>query len=263
MEPEIKNLPQYSKIAKLASEKAGDFLMKNFRKHSPNAFSYKKHHEIVTTADKRANEIIVKIIKTNFPNHNIVSEEAEYKKTKSPFCWYIDPLDGTSNYTAGSPLFAVNIGLVHNNEIILGIINLPYMKEIYWTMKDHGAFCNGKRIHVSKTKNLKQSFIQICHAYRNRDRLIGTKIVARVTGRCRVYRGFGCAGVEHANVAAGRADASVIAGSRSWDNLAGALLIREAGGKVTDFKNKEWDVKSADFMASNGKIHNQLLETIK
>ena len=175
--PTQNELKQHLNAAQLAAKKAGDYLLKNFRKHDPGAFSYKKYHEIVTKADKRANEIIVKILKAKFPDHNIISEEAQYKKTRSPYTWYIDPLDGTSNYTAGSPLFAVNIGLTHNNEIILGVINLPYMKELCWAVKGRGAYCGKKGIWVSKTKSLKQSFIQLCHAYKKRDHLFGAVII--------------------------------------------------------------------------------------
>ena len=263
MEPKIKDLQQYLKIAKLASEKAGDFLMKNFRKNGPSTYDYKKHREIVTAADKRANDIIVKIIKAKFPGHNIISEEANYKKTNSPLCWYIDPLDGTTNYTAHSPLFSVNIGLTYRDEPVVGVINIPYTKDLCYAIKDKGAFCNNKKIKVSKTKSLKESFIQLCHAYQKHERLTGAKIVRKITGKCRAYRRYGCAGVEHANVAAGRAEAIIIAGSRPWDNLAGALIVREAGGRVTDFNNKDWTVKSKDVLATNGKIHKQLLKIIK
>lgn len=263
MKPTQKEIDQMLATAKLAAKEAGDYLLNNFGKNHFHDYSYKKHREIVTKRDIGANKIIVKIIRKKFPHHNIISEEAHYKKNSSPFTWYIDPLDGTTNYTAGNPLFAVNIGLTYQGEPIVGVINLPYMKDMCWATKGKGAFCNNKKIKVSKTRTLKESFIQLCHAYKKANRIQGAKVVNKITGKCRVYRRFGCAGVEHTNVATGRAEAIIIIGSRSWDNLAGYLIINEAGGKATDLKGRPWQANSQDFVATNGKIHNQLLKIIK
>jgi len=263
MKPTQKEINQMLATAKLASKRAGNYLMKNFRKNSYHDYGYKKHREIVTRRDTDTNKIIVKIIKAKFPHHNIISEEAKYKKNKSPFTWFIDPLDGTTNYTAGNPLFAVNIGITYQDQIIIGAINVPYTKDLCWAVKSKGAYCGNKKIKVSKTNILSESFIQLCHSYEANNRKRGAQIVNRITGKVRVYRRFGCAGVEHTNVATGRAEAIVIIGSRSWDNLAGALIIEEAGGKATDRQGKLWQPNSKDFIATNGKIHKQLLKIIK
>jgi len=262
MQPTQKEINAILSTAKIASKKAGNYLLKNFRQHDPSKYSYKKHREIVTQADKKANEIIIKTIKEKFPEHNIVSEEASYPKNKSAFIWYIDPLDGTTNYTAGLPLFSVNIGITYNDEPIVGVINLPHDKELYHAVEGKGAWCADRKLRVSKTSKLKESFLQLCHAYSAKERLGGAQVVKKITGKCRVYRRFGCAGIEHTNVASGRTDAIIIIGSRPWDNMAGALIIREAGGSVTDRKNKEWNAKSKDVIATNGKIHKQLLHII-
>lgn len=263
MKPALKEINSMLATSKIAAKKAGNYLKKNFRQHGPAKYSYKEHREIVTSQDKRANEIIVKIIRKKFPAHNIISEEKKYKKTNSGYTWYIDPLDGTTNYTAGIPLYAVNIGLACENEPIAGVIFLPDKNELYWAIKNRGAYFNNKKIRVSKTNKINNAFIQLCHAYKQEERLTGAKIVKRLTNKVRVYRRFGCAGVEHSNVAAGRTDAIIIAGSRSWDNLAGAVIIREAGGRATDRSGKPWLPDSKDFIATNGKIHNQLLKIIK
>jgi len=263
MKPTQKELNAILTTAKAASKEAGDYLLKHFGKNHIHDYDYKEHHEIVTKRDLAANKIIVKAIKKKFPDHNIISEEAKYKKNSSPFTWYIDPLDGTTNYTAGIPLFAVNIGITHNNTPVVGVINLPYTKEHCWATLGKGAYCNNKEIKVSKVRKMKESFIQLCHAYEKENRLAGAEAVAKITGKCRVYRRFGCAGVEHTNVAKGRCEVIAIMGSRSWDNLAGALIIEEAGGQVSDAQGKPWKPTSKTFVATNGQVHYQFLETIR
>ena len=261
--PNKKEIKNILKIAETASQKAGAYLRKNFRRHNPSKYSYKKHREIVTAADKKTNDIIVKTIRAEFPDHNIVSEEKNYQKNSSSFAWYVDPLDGTTNYTAGIPLYSVNIGVTYRDEIICGAICLPDRDELYAAMRGRGSFCNNKKIRASKTKKIKESFVELCHSYEKKNREQGARLVKKITNQVRVYRRFGCAGVEHANVAAGRTDAIIIIGSRAWDNLAGALLIEEAGGKVTDRDGKPWVPNSKDFIATNGAIHERLLKLIQ
>lgn len=263
MNPTQKEINIILATAKAASKNAGDYLLKHFGRNNIHDYEYKEHHEIVTKRDLAANKIIVKSIKEKFSGHNIISEEIKYKKTDSPYTWYVDPLDGTTNYTASIPLFAVNIGIALNATPIVGVIYLPYTKEHYWATLGQGAYCNNKEIKVSKVRTMKESFIQLCHAYEKENRLAGAEIVAKITGKCRVYRRFGCAGFEHTNVARGRAEATAIMGSRSWDNLAGALIIEEAGGQISDAQGNPWKPTSKTFVASNGQIHFQFLQSIK
>lgn len=248
--------------AKTAALSAGRELMGHFR-HAGNGRKYKKDHELVTTADIRANAIIIKLLKKRFPHHNIVSEEGKYPINHSDFCWYVDPLDGTVNYDAGLPLFAVNIGLAYKNKPILGVIYLPAANEMYSAVAGAGAFFENQRLHVSRTARLADSFIQFCHGYSPAEIRRGRRIANQIAAHSRVYRRLGCAGLEHANVAAGRADAIVIAGSKSWDNLAGSVLIREAGGRVTDSRGIEWTAASRDLVATNKKIHAQIINHLK
>lgn len=263
MEPTSKQISQYLAAATLASKKAGHYLKRNFQKSSPSFFRYKKDSEIITGADLAANRIIVEILRKKFPGHNIVSEEKKYKKTSSPFRWYIDPLDGTTNYAAGSPLFSVNIALEHKNEPLLGVIYLPHMDELYWAVRHRGAHLNKKKIRVSKTNKLKDAFLLLGHGYLKKEQLAGIKVIKKINGKCRVYRRWGCAGLDLVSVAAGRADALIATSSRSWDNLAGAMIVNEAGGRATDLKNKYFAADSQDLLATNGKLHARILNIIK
>jgi len=263
MNPSIPELRQYLKVALTVSRLAATYLRKEFRQHPSTAYTCKKHQETLTLADQQSNQMIIQVIKKTFPEHNIISEEAIYEKTGSPFCWYIDPLDGTSNFASGSPLFAVNLGLTFHKEIVLGVITLPFFKETYWAIKDGPAFLNNKKLHVSKVRQLKDSFVQVCHSCPKKHRSAGAKIIFKLANRCRVFRNFGCAGIELTNLAAGRVEAAIIKGSRSWDNLAGTLIVRQAGGRVTDFQNRPWQAQSADLLATNQKIHGQLLKILK
>jgi len=240
---------------------AGDKINQSFNKDK--IIKVKKKSQVVTQADLIADKIIVSALKKKFPTHNILSEESKHKKLDSKYLWVIDPLDGTTNYTIGSPLFGVGISLFYEDQPILAVAYMPAMKELYFAQNSKGAYLNNKKIKVSKNTRLDKSFLTFCHGSSRNDIKRAMKVYNKIKLLGLDSRQLGSAAVELGFVAAGRTDCIIIPGAHPWDVGPGTLLVREAGGKVTDFFGRQWNLKSKDMVASNGKIHNQLLKFLK
>ena len=250
-------------IAKQVSIKSGKFLKKEFNNWQRGQGKYKKGHEIVTWCDKKSEKIIFKDLKKYFPKYNILSEEAGQKNKKSDYTWIIDPLDGTANFTIHNPLFSVSIALVYKKEIILGVTYIPILNEIYYASKNKGAFKNNKKIKISHINTLKESFLTYCHGKDLGDTKKAYKIYEYLHIKARDCRHFGSTTIELAMVAGGKTEALIVPKANIWDIAAGIILIKEAGGDVTNWQNKDWDFKSKNLIASNKKIHNILIKIIK
>jgi myo-inositol-1(or 4)-monophosphatase len=245
-----------------AAKKAGAILLKRYKSFDRSKVDFKSKHEILTAADLAAEKEIIKIISKNFPEHQILAEESGERKSESDYKWYIDPLDGTTNFSIHNPLWATSIGLSYKNKIVLGIVYSPSLDEFFYAEKGKGAYLNNKKIKVSKFSGekvvntfchgSKQKNIKKAMRYYNKQKL--TKFDARQ---------LGSASVELAYVASSRVESITIPGVHSWDVAAGVLLVKEAGGRVTDFNNKTWDLDNDDIIASNGKVHKQILEALK
>lgn len=247
-------------IIKLAKQ-AGIEILKHF--NHDRIIRIKKKSQIVTQADLIAEKIIITGLKKKFPNFGILSEEAGLNQKKSDYLWVVDPLDGTTNYSIGSPLFAVEISLFYKNQPILAVAYAPALKELYVASKNQGAFLNGKKMKVSKTKELEKSFLTFCHGSHKTDIKRALKVYQRIKLISLDSRQLGAAAIELAFVACGRTDCIIIPGAHPWDVGAGVLIVKEAGGKVTDFQNQDWNLKSKDLVGSNGLIHNQLIKVLK
>ncbi|MFA6410868.1 MAG: inositol monophosphatase [Candidatus Buchananbacteria bacterium] len=223
----------------------------------------KNKSQIVTAADLISDKIIVSAIKKKYPTHGILSEESGTINLDSDYLWAVDPVDGTTNYFIGSPLFAVSISLFYKNQPILGVAYAPAMNELYVAEAGKGAYLNNKKIHVSKSNVLADSFLTFCHGSTKSDIKRAVKIYNKIKLNSLDSRQLGSAALELGFVAAGRTECIMIPGAHVYDVAAGVLLVRQAGGKVTDFLGKEWNLKSKDMVASNGRIHNQLLKFLK
>jgi len=256
-------IKKYKKIAIRAALTAGDYLLKNFYHNHRDRATFKTKHEIATRTDLGAEKIILGLIKKYFPEHQVLSEESGKNQKKSSYLWVIDPLDGTTNYSMQNPIFSTSIGLFYKNEIILGVVYAPLLGELFVAEKDKRATLNGKKIHVSKTSNFHKSLLTFCHGHREKD--IKRAIKAYNFFKLKGFdtRQLGSAALEMCFVAAGRTESIMIPGAHPWDVAAGTLIVREAGGKVTDFQGKDWNLKSSDILASNGKVHHQLLKFLK
>ncbi len=243
------------KTAVKAARAAGKILMKHFGKIEN--VEAKDPHNLVTNVDLACEKKILEIIKKKFPDHNIYSEEAGNEQKKSEYTWYIDPLDGTHNYIAGTHMF----GLARNNEMIVGVIYLPYFKELYTAEKGKGAFLNGKKIHVSKRKLSDSRVVFDSNLYKGQKlSLILLDIIRR---KVFMIRMLGVAVLNWAYLSTGRFDFHITFDTKPWDIAAGALIVEEAGGKVTRFDGKPWNVMDKQLIFSNGVLHDELVRLIK
>ena len=256
-------------IAKEAALTAGAELYSRFQNFDRGTIELKSGHEILTQADLASEKKILSIIKKNFPEHKILSEEAGENKKESDYLWIVDPLDGTTNFSMHNPLFSVSIGVCYKNKVILGLVYAPFLNELYLAEKGKGAWVyspakteKGKKIKVSSIKKGKV-INAFCHGNTQKD--IGRAVKYHQKQKLNNFdcRQLGSAAIELAYVACGRVESIVIPGAHPWDVAAGALLVREAGGKVTDAQGKQWNLESKDILASNGLVHSQILKALK
>jgi len=252
--------PNFKKVATLAVKEAGKILQKHFGK--PIEISFKKDLSLITGIDFKAERIIIKLIKKNFPSHNILSEESG-GKTGEKYTWVVDALDGTTNYTKNFPFFSTSIALLYKRDLIMSIVFNPISKELYFAEKGKGSFLNGKRIKVGKQQTLSKAVILLNKGRTKKDFIKFHKILGKVGKLCRTFRFWGSLNLELCYIASGRIDGHIDVGSKLWDFAAGVLIIREAGGKVTDFNGQDWQIDTKNTIATNGKIHNQLLKLVR
>ncbi|MBU1032963.1 MAG: inositol monophosphatase family protein [Patescibacteria group bacterium] len=261
-----KSLPSLQKIAWRAIENGEKIALRFFDYLAPNGYSYKEHNETVTEADLATNGAIIRVLKQLTPDIPIISEEGadlkEEEAPETPFAWVLDPIDGTTNFIGRLPLWGISLALLRNGEPVVGAITLPSLKQKYHALFGEGAWMGRHRLHVSKTKSLKESLGLICYGYRKMDATKGVSILHAFTNKARAKRMLGTAVVEASWVAAGRADFSILQGVHAWDVASGALLVREAGGKVVNFKGEEWSSQDKDIVFSNPHILRSVLKTL-
>ncbi|HCM68786.1 MAG: hypothetical protein A2898_00980 [Candidatus Kerfeldbacteria bacterium RIFCSPLOWO2_01_FULL_48_11] len=254
----------YRSVGVLAAHRAGVYLAKHFRKIRKQDIRLKKRHEVLTSADLGANKIILKILKRHFPSHDFLSEETGLEENPQTYKWFIDPLDGTTNYSVGNPLFCTTLSLAHGNDLLLSIIYAPMLDEFYIAEKGKGATLNGKRIHVSPERRPTHSIITIGYAHTFKSRLRIAHSLQYLWKAFLNTRVLGSGSLNLAFVAAGRVEGCYLAlTSNLWDTTSGVLLVKEAGGIVTDLNGKPWDMKSQSLVASNRTIHARLLRNVR
>ncbi len=251
-------------VAKQAALAAGNILLENFRKVTKNEIRKKARNDFLSYVDERAEEKIISIISNTYPGHSFLAEETGKSTKESDYQWIIDPLDGTTNYLAGIPIFAVSIGLQYKNELILGVINDPVHNELFWAEKGKGAFINEQKIEISSAKILSDSFIATGFPFKAKQLLpeylqAWKNIFLPSIG----MRRMGAAAIDLAYVAAGRFDGFWEIGLSPWDMAAGALIVREAGGIVSDFWNNDYFLNTGYIIADNGRIHDELINVIQ
>lgn len=255
---------EFLKTAINSAIKAGDVLLHNIGKIHRKNVKLKKASDFVTHIDKKSEEVIVKTIKKEFPDHHFLSEESIHDKEIAGYRWIIDPLDGTTNYIHQYMVFSISIALQKDGEIILGVIYDPIKKELFTAQKGRGSFLNNKPIHVSKTSKLKDSLIITGFPFRNKnivDKYL--KLFKKLFLKVSDIRRDGSAALDLAFVACGRCDGFFEIGLSPWDIAAGSIIIQEAGGTVTDFKGKNNFLKNGNIVAGNKKIHKEILKEFK
>jgi myo-inositol-1(or 4)-monophosphatase len=219
--------------------------------------------DLVTEFDKRAEEIIVPAIQKEFPNHAILAEESGHNHTVSEYQWVIDPLDGTTNFAHGIPIFSVSIALLKNDSPILGVAYDPLRDEMFSAELGQGASLNQRPIHVSARTDLGQAVLSTGFPYdvRTNPQNNFTQFV-QFQLRTQAVRHLGSAALDCAWTAMGRLDGYWEFGVKPWDVGAGALLVREAGGRVTAVDGVGDFISSATILVSNGLLHEQMLRVL-
>lgn len=256
-------MSKYRQVAIKAAKLAGKSLIKNYKKLRVSEIKKKGPHDLVTKADFEANDIIIKIIKKSFPDHDILSEETGLEDNPSEYTWTIDPLDGTVNYYISSPLFCTAISLMYKKEILLSIIYAPVLNEFYIAEKGKGAYLNNKRIRVKKNEKIKDSVLVLGRTHNNKSRENFLKLYKKFQYRFLNLRNLGSGSLDLAFVASGRVEACLLVPPdlKLWDISPGILLVREAGGVVTDF-NKGDKYNSQGVIAANKKLHPKLIKVL-
>ena len=240
---------------------AGAILMKYFNKK--HRIEVKPNAGIVTEADKAAEAFLIKNILRKYPKSSIITEETGEYRGESDLLWVTDPLDGTSNYAHGFPWFCVSIGLYVKGKPKIGVIYQPFTKELFFAEKGKGAFLNGKRIRVSKSKKLEESLVSTGFYYSKSKSLADEiQVFHSMNERALAVRRTGSAALDLACVASGRFDGFWERGLSCWDVAAGFLLVEEAGGTVSNYQGKSTDIFEGYCLATNGIIHGQMKSVV-
>jgi myo-inositol-1(or 4)-monophosphatase len=256
----------FLEVATEAAREAGAILLSEFDR--PQKIGYKGEVDLVTEADRRSEQAIVSRLRSHFPKHGIMAEEGSGQEGAAAatdslsYRWYVDPLDGTTNFAHGYPCFCVSIGLAESKagveELLIGVIYNPISGELFTGVRDEGAFLNQKKIQVSSIERLASSLLATGFPSVKRAQNPNIHYYWDFTLRSHGVRRDGSAALDLAGVACGRFDGFWEFGLKSWDTAAGVLLIREAGGMATDFAGRPYKLGGAELLASNRHIHAEM-----
>ena len=238
---------------------AGKILRDSFSEK--RTIHFKGEVDLVTDVDRRSEDYIKARLLKDFPKYGILAEEGGRVESESEYCWLIDPLDGTTNYAHSYPFFCVSIALEYRRQIELGVIYDPLKDELFQAAKDGGALMNGVKISVSKTSNLEQALIATGFPY-DRKKSIENNLdfFKAFLFSAQGVRRDGSAALDLCYVASGRLDGFWELKLAPWDTPAGALMVTEAGGRVSNFKGGGFDNYQDEALASNGLIHDEMID---
>jgi myo-inositol-1(or 4)-monophosphatase len=246
-------VPSMSEIAR----EAGALLMEYFRQNVK--VEYKGEADLVTIADRKSEILIRERIKSLWPRHDILGEEQGLVDTGSDYRWYVDPLDGTTNFAHGYPVFCVSLGLEHKNRRVAGVVYDPTRNELFAAELGSGAYLNQQRMQVSKIARLAECLVATGFPSQKRHKNPNIHFYHQITLRTHGVRRAGSAALDLCCVASGRFDGFWEFNLNPWDTAAGVLIVEEAGGKVSDFKGGPFQIDSRETLASNGLLHAPLL----
>jgi len=250
-------------IAVRAARDAGKLIVRYMDRVDRLPVVTKEKNDFVTEVDQSAEKLIISTLKQAFPDHSILAEESG-TSGESEYQWIIDPLDGTTNFLHGFPQFAVSIALKHKNKLTLGVVYDPLRQELFTASLGDGAFMNNRRIRVSKQLGLNGALIGTGFPYKDFRYLDAyTEMFKSMIKKTAGLRRPGSAALDLAYLACGRIDGFWEIGLNSWDIAAGALLVREAGGIITDFSANEDYLENGNVIAGNPKVFNQILKTLE
>jgi myo-inositol-1(or 4)-monophosphatase len=251
--PQFEFVPAISEIAR----EAGALLMGYF--HRRVKIEYKGDVDLVTEADRQSEALILSRIREEWPSHDVMGEEGSRIQTGSDYLWYIDPLDGTTNFAHGFPVFCVSIALEHKGTRVAGAVFDPTRDELFAAELGRGAYLNHSRITVSKIDNLAECLVATGFPSHKRHKNPNIFFYHQITLRTHGVRRAGSAALDLCSVAAGRVDGFWEFNLNPWDTAAGVLIAEEAGGRVSRFDGSSFQIDSRETLASNGLVHNALL----
>jgi myo-inositol-1(or 4)-monophosphatase len=239
------------------AREAGALLMDYFHQHLK--IEYKGEADLVTAADRAAEVLIRERIRKLWPAHDVLGEEQGLSDQGSEYRWYVDPLDGTTNFAHGYPVFCVSLGLERKGQRVAAVIYDPTRDELFSAELGKGAKLNGETIRVSKTATLKEGLLATGFPSHKRHKNPNIFFYHQITLHSHGVRRAGSAALDLCNVASGRFDGFWEFNLNPWDTAAGVLIVEEAGGKVTRFDGSPFEIDSRETVASNGLIHQELL----
>jgi myo-inositol-1(or 4)-monophosphatase len=244
------------------AKKAGVLLKKKFnQKHE---IHYKGKINLVTEADKMSEDLIIAAIKQTFPGHGILSEESPAIVGREKLRWIIDPLDGTTNYAHGYPVFCVSIALEKDSVVVLGVIYDPMREEMFVAVRGEGAYLNDNKLNVSSTRNISGSLLATGFPYDIREsKENNLNYFNAMAKEVQAIRRAGAAALDIAYVAAGRFDGFWELKLMPWDMAAGCLMVEESGGVVSGLFGERWSMSSPHVLVSNGLIQEQMIVVFK
>ena len=250
-------------IAIRAAHHAGDFIVRKINKLPDLQVEVKARNDFVSEVDREAEVRIIEDLLKSYPDHGIVAEESGVIEGQAEYRWIIDPLDGTTNYLHGFPQYAVSIACEHRGRLMHGVIYDPIKQELFAASRGDGATLNNRRIRVSKIKSVEGALIGTGFPFKNPADLDEfLNLFSAFFKSASDMRRAGSAALDLAYVAAGRLDGFWESGLNSWDMAAGALIVREAGGLVTDYAGDEHFLENGQVVAGNPKIIADMLRTI-
>jgi myo-inositol-1(or 4)-monophosphatase len=250
-------------VKKLAVE-TGAFLFEQRKHFHRELVETKRTHDYVSYVDKNSEARIVKRLYELLPEAGFIAEEGTGDLTTQPYCWLVDPLDGTTNFIHNNAPFCVSIALRNKEELLLGVVYECCRGELFWANKESKAYLGEEEIHVSDVADLDHSFIELGFPYdAQKFSPFVTGVVRDLYGRVSGLRLMGAAAAELCYIAAGRFEGRVEGLLGPWDIAAGTIILRKAGGMVTDFSGGENFYSGREVLASNGKIHSDLLKIVQ
>jgi myo-inositol-1(or 4)-monophosphatase len=251
-------MPSYLQTSVEIAREAGALLSKYFERRV--TFELKGEHDLVTEADRASEQLVIERLSAHFPSHSIVAEEGGGHTGSSEYCWYVDPLDGTTNFAHGFPMYNITMALEQSGELIAGVIFDPEHNEMFTAERGSGAYLNNRRIRVSKVNRLENTLVATGFPSKKRHENVNIHFYYQLAMVTHGVRRAGSAALDLAYVASGRLDGFWEFGLNSWDMAAGILLIAEAGGKCSDLKGGPVSLRGPHLLADNGLVHQQIVD---
>jgi myo-inositol-1(or 4)-monophosphatase len=254
-------MASYLETAMEIAREAGGLLANYFERRV--GFELKGEFDLVTEADRASENLAVERLRSHFPHHSIVAEEGANHNSSKEYCWYVDPLDGTTNFAHGFPVYNVTLALEQAGELVAGCIFDPTRQEMFAAERGAGAYLNNRRIRVSKVNKLEETLVATGFPSRRRHANLNIHFYYQLAMFTHGVRRAGSAALDLAYVASGRLDAFWEFNLNPWDVAAGILLVREAGGTVSDMEGRPVSLRGPHVLADNGLVHDPMLELFR